>query len=200
MKKRIISIVFSLLMIITAVVLPTSVSAKSKKSAKTKAMTAYRSYLAANVNTIKKFSAVYLDNNSVPELFIVNDDNYAELYIYRKGKVKNIYANLASYFWQGKIKYYKKTGILDTVNIKNGIETCGSSKFYGTSFDPKIYNTMGLEGSSIKPRYYKLNKKGSTEISKSAYNSVKKKLTKGKKASTVKFYKNTKQNRKKYLK
>lgn len=200
MKKRIISIVLSLLMIITAVVLPTSVSAKSKKSAKTKAMTAYRSYLAANTNTIKKFSSVYLDNNSVPELFIVSDDNYAGFYIYQKGKVKKIYINLASYFWDGKIKYYKKTGILDTVNIKNGIETCGSSKFYGTSFDPKIYNTMGLEGSSIKPKYYKINKKGSTEISKSTYNSVKKKLTKGKKSSTVKFYKNTKKNRKKYLK
>ena len=38
---------------------------------------------------------------------------------------------------------------------------------------------------------HKINKKGSTEISKSTYNSVKKKLTKGKKSSTVKFYKNT---------
>lgn len=182
-----------------SVIAPTSVNAKSAKS---KAMAAYRSYLAANSDTVIKFSTIYLDNNTVPELLTLNGSYGVSLYTYKNGKVKHV-GYLRSYYWENKIKYYKKTGVLESVNIHYGLVHRGYPKLSGTSLNLSIYYTseMGSKSSSSKVKYYKVNSKGeSVKISKSTFNSKKKKLTQGKKASKAKFYRNTKTNRKKYLK
>ena len=124
------------------------------------------------------------------------------LYTYKNGKVKHV-GYLRSYYWENKIKYYKKTGVLESVNIHYGLVHRGYPKLSGTSLNLSIYYTseMGSKSSSSKVKYYKVNSKGeSVKISKSTFNSKKKKLTQGKKASKAKFYRNTKTNRKKYLK
>lgn len=199
--KRVISVFLSLVMIIgVSVITPTSVNAKSAKS---KAIAAYRSYLAANNATIKKFSLIYLDNNNVPELLAFDGSYDVMLFTYKSGKIKNICSCLKSYYWENKIKYYKKTGVLESVNIHYGIVNRGYPKLSGTRLNSTVYYTseLGSKSSSSKVKYYKVNSKGkSVRISKSTFNSKKKELTQGKKVSKAKFYKNTKANRKKYLK
>jgi hypothetical protein len=187
--KKIISIILSIIMVVSAMlVVPTTASATSEKA---KALSAYKNYLQKNSSSISKFSIIYLDNNSVPDLLTCEVYEYgsAILHTYKNGKIEDMTCNITSTEWEGNFKYYKKTGVFLNIAIQNGISTYSYPKLTGTK----------IKSSGFK--YYKLNSNNKTsKISKSTFNSKLKKLTKGKKVTTAKFYKNTKANRKKHLK
>jgi hypothetical protein len=198
--KKIISIILSIIMVVSAMlVVPTTASATSEKA---KALSAYKNYLQKNSSSISKFSIIYLDNNSVPDLLTCEVYEYgsAILHTYKNGKIEDMTCNITSTEWEGNFKYYKKTGVFLNIAIQNGISTYSYPKLTGTKIKSTIWKSGSLMGSSGF-KYYKLNSNNKTsKISKSTFNSKLKKLTKGKKVTTAKFYKNTKANRKKHLK
>lgn len=211
-SKRLVSFLISIILAVSAVVvLPAQSFEVNAASKKAKAVKAYKKFLVKERNkkekymyngnyTIEKFSVIYLDKNSVPELVLMKGSSYT-VYTYKNGKVKktdidNLY-NLDERFY-----YCKKTGIYTRVGTgRNGWIPTAYYKLSGTKSKYKVSKSSAM-GSSSDPKDYPPNKyyNAKSSISKKKFNSILKKLTKGKKFSTAKFYKNSKTNRKKYCK
>ncbi len=211
-SKKVIFILMSLVLAVSvAAVLPSGSFEANAASKKSKAIKAYKSFLVKERKkketymyngeyTIEKFSLIYLDNNSVPELVTAKGSNYT-VYTYKNGKVKktdidNIY-NLDEYF-----SYYKKTGIYQRVGTgHSGWIPYSYWKLSGTKSKSKLCKEVAM-GSSSDPNDYPPGKyyKNPKRVSKKTFKAALKKLTKGRKLSTAKFHKNSKSNRKKYCK
>ena len=216
MKKNrlsVVALIFTLCIMITGI-LSVNIQASTSKKA---AMKAYKKMLSKStlkthvdetpsISTSKlQFGIAYIDKNNVPELVIRRKDHDSFgfgrqdilMYTYYKGKVRQINLPLlgsvglidgdGSMNWLQKPRYYKKTG------------TFFSSGEYGEQVYWKL--SKGKAKNNIwyddeTGGYY--NSKG--RISKSVFNSSKKKITRNKSASYFKFYNNTSKNRKKRLK
>ena len=181
--------------------------ATSKKAAALKAYNtflqkkSYKVYIRYSVPFSKaSFGLAYLNNDSVPEL-IVKDNvdrsykDYRLIFTYKNGKVKLLNHDIFS-------KYYKKTSVYMRViklsTNRTGLREVQHNKLIGTQSKRYLIRQKGtvIYGEKIN-RYCDANMK---DITPAEYNRRLKKLTKSKKASSVKYYKNSATNRRKYLK
>lgn len=191
-------------------------------SSKTAALKAYKKLLSkstfkwhhyngySTVNSSKlKFSLVYIDNNTVPELIVQNPEaaHYEgtyHIYTYRNGKVKYVGDLMDG------VAYYKKTGIVRAHYGGTGGSCYYYFKLSKGKLTYKLYKNDEIEwqydsngDGKLSVLYYKAksNKVGNEQkISKAKFNAALKKLIKSKKLSKPKYHKNTSTNRKKYLK
>lgn len=146
-----------------------------------------------------KFAIVYLDNNSVPELFItslnqrIGYEYDALVFTYRNGRIER-YEDFATTVGLGPtlpLTYYKKTGIIKY----NGIY---GETFYENLTNGKVKGIGVYSNYSGKKKYYiwTTNK----YVSKSSFDKYIKNCTKRKKGTKLVFYDNTVENRRKFLK
>lgn len=171
-------------------------------STKTKAIKAYNSLLSKKtltwsknltVKTSKcKFALIYVDNNSVPELFVDASragtnhvSGFQRLYTYQNGKVKEVMTVRDGF------GYYRKKGVITSYTALHGEYL---SHFKLASGKAKLqlrketyYTTEYYNGSEKK-------------ISKSTYQKILKKLIGSSKPTKIHVKANTSANRKKYLK
>lgn len=171
-------------------------------STKTKALKAYSKLLSQknlkwsnklNVKSSKcKFALIYVDNNSVPELFVDASgagtnhvSGFYKLYTYRDGKVKDVCT------MRDAFGYYKKKGVFVTATLLHG--------------EYITYHKLSSGKSSVKLRsetYYSTSYYNGSgkKISKSSFNKTLKSLVGSTKKIAPVCRKNTKTNRTKYLK
>lgn len=171
-------------------------------TAKTKALNAYNKLLSqktlkwsdkVTVSTSKcKFAVIYVDNNSVPELFVDGSSaslNHAtgfyKLYTYYNGKVKDV-CTIRDGF-----SYYKKKGVFVTAAVLHG-EYLSYYKLASGKASLKLrsdtyYTTTYYDGAGKK-------------ISKTTFDNRLKSLKGSLKPTSMTCKKNTKANRTKYLK
>lgn len=180
---------------------------------KSKAIKAYKNLLAKDTMRWGKdtddtavptknctFSLVYIDNNSVPELVVKNNQDithiagFGVVYTYRNGKVRTV-ENIQL---DGKFYYYKKKGIFLTSYCAMGQECYTCCKLSKGKSTAKLGTQTDLF--TNEKSYYKCKSSGTTDIAKKTFNSSLKKLVGTRKRSTAAFHKNTAMNRKKYLK
>lgn len=211
-KKRMTRITAFVVIFVLCVSLGTMSEATSAKS---KAMKAYKKYLSGTYVTWDDkrvssancyFTIAYVDNNKVPELIIRNDvenshgPGYGIICTYKNGKVK-IVDRL--HLEDGKFAYYKKTGIVED-SVYYGRVITMVYKLSGIKFTEKLGKEVADDyWRQFYPNWYGKYVKGKStpiEISKKQYNKKLKKLTKGKKRTKAKVYKNTAKNRNKILK
>lgn len=203
MKKKS-GITMLLLLLVMLFTLSITVTA-SAASYKTKAIKAYKTFLAKSkirvnngygnesLSTSKlKFALVYLDNDTIPELiaYDLHGGTWYRHFIfaYKKGKVKQISQMNSNYF---AVKYYKKKGVLCCQQCD------GKNEYYyvrvkGTKRTDILYK----RGS----KYYKCVGYNRKSVTKSKFNSLLKKYVGSTKTTKIRYYKNTAANRKKYLK
>lgn len=204
-SKRFVSVFLSILMLLSAAVVFSAPKADAA-SKKAKAIAAYKSLLASNSLLKKfrtdslselKFATVYLDNNKVPEL-VVWQGSDAYLYTY-KSKVKKV-AYLKFGSLSEKFQYYKKTGMFIDCGLHSGVIHEGYNKFKGTKATLKLFRTSRLSMTATSYTNFKVKKSKNVKISAKKFKKELKKLTKKKKKKSAKFYFNTEDNVKKYLK
>ena len=188
-------------------------------SEKEKAIEAYKKFLSQKtiywleVDYIPSnecsFNLLYLDNDEVPELVVQEIVIHTSLpgtslYAYKDGKIKLVTAA------EG-YSYYPKKGVFVSLNNDNGgrysQDYCTYSKgkikeklrfYHGIDWDAS--KNIIKNGYTYKNWYYKYNNNKQEEITKSAFNKALKQMVSSTKKSTPKAHKNTKANRKKYLK
>lgn len=187
-------------------------------SAKSKAMKAYKKFLAGSAvrwsdSSTKKdtvlskctFALVYVDNNSVPELILGCGRNanshaqgYYKMYTYKNGKVTPV-MNLMDGF-----AYYKKKGVCCAFHSGTGGYETYYYKYSSGKSNGKLISVDRTPVSLTDPgwRYYNMkNNMLGSEISKASFNRQLKKLVgSSKKITKIKYYNNTAANRKKLLK
>ena len=203
LSRRSLGAIFMIFALVLTLAVPAfSVEPVQAASKKTQALKAYSNFLSkstinwngAIVKVSKcKFTLVYIDKDSVPELLVdamsagsYHTAGYFKIYGYRNGKVVDLVTA------RDDFTYYKKSGVLATRAFMRG----ESWSYYRLSGGKATY-FLG-KFTNLKTQYN--NAKFKT-ISKSTLNKTLKKYTKGKKAvKRIKTYANTKANRKKYLK
>ena len=152
-----------------------------------------------------KFAAAYINKDKIPELIVYIGDSlnanvswehpYGQLYTYKSGKVKCLGG--FSLWKPSKSKYYKKKNLI-------------ADYAFDDSEDHEI-QYFGIRGNKIESKLIKAYlTENSIEyftwrdvfvnISKKQFNKKLKKLKGNKRSSKFKWHKNTKKNRKKYLK
>jgi hypothetical protein len=193
-------------------VMPLNAQAASQK---TKALAAYTKLLQKTSITIKgdtyklsdaSFAVVYIDNNSVPELFLklkrkMGNDYLSRiaLYTYKNGKAKLAYTESIGLLgdYGNSYSYYKKTGVFRFSFSHGDYRDDSYYKLSGTSVTEKLRKELEYLGNKTNTTY--ADGKGKT-ISKSSYTSQLKKLTKSKKRTSIVLNANTAVNRASYLK
>ena len=205
-RKRILA---ALLVILTGSLLIAPVSNVQAASRKTKALNAYNSLLQRKTYKVyprysvsfarTSFSLVYLNKDSVPEL-IVKDNfdyfyrDYRLIFTYKNGKVVLLDHDIFN-------QYYKKTGVYTRViklsTNRTGLREIQHNKLIGKKSKRYLIRQKGKSYGTMINRYCDANLK---DITPAEYKKRLKKLTKSKKATSVKYHKNTTSNRKRYLK
>ena len=139
-----------------------------------------------------RFGLVYIDNNSVPELVLIagkgadHVGGFYAVYTYRNGRVMSV-AQIRDGFG-----YYKKKGIFTSYTALHGeyetyfrlVKGKATAKLRKETY----YDTLYYDGVSDK------------QITQKVFNRKLKKLVGSTKLTIPRFYKNTKANRKKYIK
>ena len=151
-----------------------------------------------------KFATAYIDNDKIPELIVyignslnadvLGDHPYGQLYTYKAGKVKCLGG--FSLWKPSKSKYYKKNNLIADYAFDSSDHRIEYLKIRGDFIDLKLWKSY-ITKDSIE--YYYWNDR-TEEISKKQYNKKLEKLKGNNKSSKFKWHKNTKKNRKKYLK
>lgn len=198
-----------LVMLMALVMLPMNAQAASAKS---KAIKAYKAFLAQDtipwgtddyytaVPTKRcKFSLVYIDKNSVPELvvqsgYVTHAAGCGVVFTYKNGKVQPV-NNIQL---DGDFYYYKKKGIYATSYLGAGRLSYGYYKLSGLTSTGKLSEAKDIM--SGDKFYYRITASNTKLITRKKFNSLLKNLVGSTKKTKAKFYKNTKKNRTKYLK
>lgn len=205
----------ALLLILTGALLFSSAStvqAVSKKRTTTEkvaALKAYNTFLQKKSYKVytrysvsfsrASFALVYLNNDSIPELLVKDNfdrsyKDYRLIFTYKNGKVTLLNHDIFS-------KYYKKTGMYTRViklsTNRTGLREIQHNKLVGKQSKRYLIRQKGKSYGTMINRYCDGNM---NDISPAEYNRRLKKLTKSKKATSVKYYKNSATNRKRYLK
>ncbi len=201
------------ILILAMTLCPLEVQAASQK---TKAIQAYKNMLSqktmrwGNDDYYKKvptskysFVLAYIDNNSVPELVVTSDyvthaAGSMVVYTYRNGKIQVVTdVNSGNFFADNsKFSYYKKKGVFLSCYVMGGV----TDHYYKMSKNKASEKLMADDSLMWGKSWYKCSGGTNKKITKSSFNSNLKKLVGSTKKTTVKFYKNTSTNRKKYLK
>ena len=176
----------------------------SAASQKTKAMKAYKSYMAKKGSSAR-FAVAYLDKDSVPELiYYVPSKPLYTVFTWKSGKMKTMFSadyskdvsNLYDF-----THYYKKKGVLLAVPYSGAAGISGKNYFAYSGGKYKC--VLSRNNSFGKISYYKVSGTKTlkyTKISASQFNKSLKKLVGNTKASKLAYYKNTAANRTKRLK
>ena len=138
-----------------------------------------------------KFSLIYLDSDNIPELVVYDSSYCFNVLTYKNGKVKKVFADEDN--WAIPEKYYKKK------NIFIGVGHAGikMNKYYYKSKGKYFLKFQDdIQG---KYEYYATSKKHNSVTSERIKSLVKKHVN-GTKLSKIKYHKNTKATRKKFLK
>ncbi len=193
---------FCLVAIVFAVILTVNSTQAQAASTRTKALNAYNKLLSqkslkwsgkTKVSTNKcKFAVIYVDNDSVPELFVDaggagtnHVSGFYKLYTFWNGKVRDVCT------MRDGFGYYKKKGIFQTYTMLHGEYTTYQKLASGKS-------SVKLSSESyFTTNYYDSNNK---KISKAMFNKSLKSLVGTAKVSVPVCKINTKANRTKYLK
>lgn len=206
-KRKTLRTLLLLTVLFVLALAPMNAQAASQKS---KALKAYQNLLKKSSVTLSghkcklsnaKFAVAYVDNNTVPELFletyykIGNNKLYViALYTYKNGKATRVYTSIAglSYY---KCYYYKKTGAFLSYFSYGDYQDYYYYKISGTKSAKRLSKLL-VQGTTATTYYGASGKK----ITKSTFNKRLKTLTKSKKATAMTLRKNTRANRTKYLK
>lgn len=149
-----------------------------------------RTYAPAKAKNVR-YSVAYIDNDSIPELILVDSSKgFFGIWTFKNGKMMN----LDFFLYDNPVGFYKKKGVFKTSH-KSGndfyIITNGKSK--------EILFISKDKGKSSKQYYSYIPKEGSKKISKSKFNKKLRGYVSSTKLTRFKMHKNTKSNRKKYL-
>ena len=150
-----------------------------------------------------EFAIAYINNDNIPELIVrTNDKRYYGIFTYKNGKVVRMTGTQEDGTFNTVKGYYKKTGAFFDVRSANfGIDRDIYYKMSSTKAVPQMEVWTNSKGSKPSHEYSTFNRAGKVfPINHGAFNYKLKKLSKGKKATIVKYYKNTAKNRKKILK
>jgi len=174
-------------------------------SAKTKALNAYKKFLAEKEipwdKNFKipasdcKFAIAYVDNDKIPELILNTNAvphmaGYGRIFTYKNGKVKRVGPVEMD---ANKFSYYKKTGVFISCYVQGGV----TYSYRKLTKGKIVHKVQKGEDAFGKKEYLDSNSK---QISKSTFDKTVKKLVGSKKKTSAKFYKNTASNRKKHCK
>ena len=197
----------SLLLVLMMSILMSAIPVQAAAGKKTKAMKAYSAFLRKK--TVKvgddavpaakiKFAIAYINNDNVPELIVRGKRGYFgktptdhgfQVYTFKKGKVKKtklFYAMSENdpMIDASIIKYYKKK---NCVILDENYAGYVYANINGKRSWRRFYDS-----------YYISSREG--RVTKKEFEKALKKMVGSKKAKTVKYYKNTKANRRKVLK
>lgn len=186
-------------------------------SAKKKALKAYSKMLSKkkikrDSATIYKgkncyFAIAYIDNNKVPELIIYNTKDvshmqgWGALYTFRNGKVK--YVSQLTLDNVKRLGYYEKTGWFMDNGTWQGYGGDDIMKLNKGKISNKLIYSRETydDGYTVTIEGYSITNNGTyTQVDATTFNRSLSYNTKNKKFKKYKFYKNTKANRRKYLK
>ena len=214
MKKRSILFMIMLLFACSLMVIPSRKTYAA--SAKSKAIKAYKKKLSKSTVAVfpkglkvydefweppisykstkssqVTFALAYITKDNVPEL-IIKDPKYGyALFTYKKGKVKRLqYCD--NYDFPGG--YYKKKGIYLGYASTEG--SVGYDMYYKVT-SSKVKRVMNVTFSDEESPRYEVNSK---EVSASQFKKARKSYVGKTKLTKIKMRKNTKANRKKYMK
>ena len=209
MKTRLKRALLLSLVLIFLLSVPTLAASKKKK-----AMKAYARFLSKSILYQDRYhegrssfqinlkspycrcSIIYLNKDSIPELMIMHPSShaagYGSLYTYYKGNVRFV----------SKIDspggYYKKKAVLPDAYSNQGTINITYYYFNGKNLTPILYQGGHLDyNDNVSWRYF--NKKHK-QISRSKFNVLLKKRIKRAKSRSMLFWRNTADNREKYLK
>ena len=150
-----------------------------------------------------EFAIAYINNDNIPELIVrTKDQRYYSILTYRKGKVVRLKGTQEDGTYDTVKGYYKKTGVFfDARSADFGIDRQIYYKMYATKAKDKLEVWIFNKGSKPSKEYEYLTSSGKTvSCDHSVFKEKLKKLTKGKKPTNLKYYKNTAKNRNKILK
>lgn len=183
-------------------ILQSTANAANQKKA---ALEAYNTFLTKEIEwypetwkgskkvIVESFALIYLDNNSVPELYVYGGpktyhiEGQYRMFTFYKGKIEPLGEPTNDLC----LKCYKKTGFFVAGDAWFGNEP---EHYY---YYPGKLKTIELICTKV---YYYGKFQNYGGISKKEFNRLVKKYSKGKKATKVKWYKNTAENREMYLK
>ncbi|MDO4322569.1 MAG: hypothetical protein Q4C61_08565 [Lachnospiraceae bacterium] len=185
-------------MLFALMLVPQNASAASQK---TKAMKAYKSYMAQKGSSAR-FAVAYLDKDSVPELiYYVPSKPLYKVFTWKSGKMKTVfsadYSKDISNLYDFKY-YYKKKGVLLATPYTGAAGISG--KTYFAYSGGKYKRVLDRQNAFGKVSCYKISGTKFTKISSAQFNSSLKKLVGNTKAAKLTYYKNTAANRTKRLK
>ena len=217
---------FLLLLLIVALVLPgTDGYALTQKQ---KALNAYKQFLAKSKVSVLapgqkclytgrpyrysptkaslvSFGLAYIDNDNIPELIVRTDTDYScgshrvtAIFTYVNGKIKRVKSLNNDYAsFNG---YYYKTGCFKwTQSDEGGYKEEYFYTLKNGAYQARLWKSSNRYG--LWPTvYYKFVNSKKSKISGSTFLSAYKSLTKSKKITAVKFYKDTAANRNAHLK
>ena len=201
------TVLFLLLLTVTAAMTPANVQAASQKA---EAVKAYKNMLSKQVmhwgnnknfdiptkNCV--FTTAYIDNDSVPELIVHSSDiphwsDCSVLYRYKDGKVQEV----KSFSSDDRFSYYKKKGVFVGSDLSSGIYRSVYYQLSKGKASAKLTMNKNVAGVGGKwTKYYS----GKKQLTKSQFNKSLKKMAGARKKTKVKLHKNTAGNRGRYLK
>ena len=194
-------------------------------STKSKALAAYKKYLAANMvqrnsrgaitnstTCASRFAIIYLNNDSVPELFVERAGLLFSpfVYTYKNGKLTAIEGTMVSPSAHVE-GYYKKKGCLVVGDESNGYPYHSFSTYYlalkSGDLTAKLKKQyLGTVKKVVEGPNYYFNKKSGVntypekKISKTTFNKKLKSIVGSRKMTKIKLLDNTEANRKKACK
>ena len=149
------------------------------------------------------FAIMYINNDDIPELIVrTKDKRYYSVLTYRKGKVVRLKGTQEDGTYDTVKGYYKKTGVFFDVRTADfGIDRRIYYKMNATKASDKLEIWINNKGSKPSKDYEYITSSGKTvSCNHSMFKEKLKNLTKGKKPTSIKYYKNTAKNRNKVLK
>lgn len=154
-----------------------------------------------------QFAIAYIDNDTVPELFIYNNtvtshaDGLALMYTYKNGKLRFVGNQFMD---MGVFSYYKKKGIYTDNHFQMGVVVNTYKKLsnYRGVVKLRTYKEVADvdRDGKLTTTYCVVGNGNSKEVSKSKFDNELKKLVGSQKKTSLVWRKNTKANRTKFLK
>lgn len=195
MKEKRFMLLLCLIMLVQ-IAAPLPVQAAASK--KTKALESYKKFLTKKEKKNSQFSIVYLDRDSVPELFYSEPDSlFYEVYTWKNNKIKKICKASQSVSNRYKITgYYKKKGVFTAKGYSGAAGM--DSKYYFTCKNGKYMPAWSGFTSFGKKDYYKISGNKRTKITSSQLKKALKKKKGKTKETTINYLENNAENRRKY--
>lgn len=185
------------MLVLALAMTPFSAQAESKRA---KAIKKYQELLE-KADTGSKFALIYLNNDAIPELIYMPNEYVCQIFTYKNSNAAELYSHDYSedvsggYFFT---HYYSKKNVL-VADAYTGAADYKSKVYFlksGGKYKPTLEKSTTPEGIF----YNKIDSYKYTGITAAKFKKQLKNKVGSVKATKIKFYKNTKSVRKKYLK